>query len=107
MLARAFNWPLTVDGNGEKLRGSNCLIEIKYVDASNLILYVANGIGIGSDELSEIVDSSGALVTRVTLNGTGVQHISIAGLTPGTHVGVKKVSGTGVANVSLLTGSEA
>lgn len=97
---------MTVDGSGQKLRGSNCLIEIKYVDASSLILYVANGIDSASANLSEIVDSDGNTVTRVTLSGTGTQHISIAGLTPGSYVGVKKVSGTGTATVSFLTGSD-
>ena len=89
-----------------KLVGYAVHIKVTYTGATDLILYIANGASANGDDHKEIVNSAGTNVTRFTATGSGTQNIQINGLTPGTYISLKKVSGTGTATMSFITGSE-
>lgn len=106
---RAFNFgPIAKDTVSEsaKLIGRGVSVKVTYTGATNLILYIANGHSTSGDDHSEIVDSTGATITRFTANGAGVQNLQINGLEPGTFIQLKSASGTGTAVMHFVTGSE-
>ena len=106
---RSFNFgSFAVDEVNEaaKMVGYSVLVKVTYTAATDLILYLASGSSVTGDDHTEIVNESGTQVTRFSATGTGIQNFQINGLTPGTYLSLKKVSGTGTATMSFITGSE-
>jgi len=102
---RAFHYTAMTSDETVKLISPNVLIRYNYTDAASLIIYVKGGITPAS--MTEIIDDQSSQVTRYTATGTGTYQINMAGLTPGTLIGVATASGTGTVTMDVLTGTEA
>jgi len=106
---RSFNFgSFAVDEVNEaaKMVGYSVLVKVTYTSATALILYLAAGASVSGDDHTEIVNEAGTQVTRFTATGSSIQNFQINGLTPGTYLSLKEVSGTGTAVMSFITGSE-
>jgi hypothetical protein len=99
---KTFHWTNITTSDAVKIVGENIAVRLSYAGATDLIIYVKAGIN--STDMQEIVDSEGNQVTRYTATGTGTRLINISGLTPGSHVGIGTVSGTGTVTAEVLTG---
>jgi hypothetical protein len=97
-----FNYTGLADGQAIKLAGPNVQILVTYTGATDLVFCVKAGPN--PDTLAEIVDSTGAYVTRTTIaTGAGSTILNISGLTGGTWVAPAKLSGTGSITGQIIT----
>lgn len=103
MISLLYTNVTTDASDGVKIKSENIIVELSYVGATDLIIYVRAGIN--TDNMQEILDADGTTVTRYTATGTGTRLVNISGLTPGSHVGIGVVSGTGTVTAKVLTGS--
>ena len=92
---------LATTNENNKLISPHVLCEVTYTGATNHILCIAAGSKVDGATHSEITDVDGNTITRFTASGSGVQLIQINGLTPGTYITLKEISGSSTTAPTL------
>jgi len=101
---RAFNFTDLAADEAVKIVGKAVTVEFEATGAADLVVCVKAGRS--DTKMTELKTVYGVLFTRMTLNGTDTQAITIDGLTPGLVVAGSVVSGAGALKVNITTGAE-
>ncbi len=103
-MAKQLYTGLQLGVTGPAVIGKNAVVQVVAdADASNLVVAIFAGLLPDGSDATEVESEGNPQVTRRTLTANQVVNYALTGLTPGTYITAKKISGTGSGNYKVLT----